>query len=61
MHVPIRKIVEKAVDQLTPHTVCAVVKSFDFHGSKDLFVVCLVMMSGSLIGGAGTCSLYLHC
>jgi hypothetical protein len=33
MHVPIPEILEKAVG----HTVCAVVKSFDFHGSKDLY------------------------
>jgi len=28
---------EKAVGQLKTHTVCAVVKSFDFQGSKDLY------------------------
>jgi len=37
MHVPIPEILEKAVGQLTTHTVCAVVRSFDFHGSKDLY------------------------
>ena len=36
-HVPVPEILEKADVQLATHTVCAVVKSFDFHGSKDLY------------------------
>lgn len=34
---PVPEILETAVGQLTTHTVCGVVKSFDFHGSKDLY------------------------